>query len=58
MIDLLSRLSYAFCLLVSVESTGALSPDMLVMEAVRVLREKCKTFKQDLDVLSNQDTDT
>ncbi|XP_063957877.1 DNA-directed RNA polymerases I and III subunit RPAC1-like [Lytechinus pictus] len=40
----------------SVESTGALLPDELVSEAIKILRAKCKTFQQDLDMLSNQDT--
>lgn len=40
----------------SVESTGALRPDVLVTEAINVLKSKCKTFQQDLDTLSNQDT--
>ncbi|XP_795508.4 DNA-directed RNA polymerases I and III subunit RPAC1 [Strongylocentrotus purpuratus] len=42
----------------SVESTGALRPEVLVSEAINILKSKCKTFQQDLDMLGNQDTDT
>ena len=31
------------------ESTGALRPDVLVAEAVRVLQAKCQTLLQELD---------
>ena len=34
---------------VSVESTGALEPDQLVVEAVKVLMDKCTHFLSELD---------
>ena len=37
---------------VSVESTGALPPDLLVEEAVKVLMNKCTHFLSELDHLS------
>ena len=37
---------------VSVESTGALTPDLLVVEAVKVLMDKCTHFISELDRLS------
>lgn len=33
----------------SVESTGALAPDVLVTEAIQVLMAKCKHFLSELD---------
>lgn len=33
---------------VSVESTGVLTPDVLVCEAVQVLMKKCRTFLTEL----------
>lgn len=37
------------CYLVSVESTGALHPDVLVCEAIKVLIGKCRHFLSELD---------
>ena len=37
---------------VSVESTGALPPDLLVEEAVKVLMNKCTHFLSELNHLS------
>ncbi len=39
---------------VSVESTGALPPDVLVEEAVKVLMEKCEYFLNKLDHLTTK----
>lgn len=33
---------------VSVESTGALTPDVLVKEAVQVLMKKCRSFLSEI----------
>ena len=38
-----------FVVSVSVESTGALAPDVLVTEAIQVLMAKCKHFLSELD---------
>ena len=38
-----------FLNLVSVESTGALSSDVLVCEAIKVLLGKCRHFLSELD---------
>ncbi|XP_072172722.1 DNA-directed RNA polymerases I and III subunit RPAC1-like [Diadema setosum] len=35
----------------SVESTGALTPDVLVSEAINVLKSKCKTFLSDQETI-------
>lgn len=40
-------------LLVSVESTGALRPDVLVGEAIKVLMNKCRIFLAELDATSD-----
>ena len=39
---------------VSVESTGALSPNILMEEAVKVLINKCRFFLTELDKLTGQ----
>ncbi len=39
---------------VSVESSGALPPDTLMMEAIKVLREKCTHFLEELNELTGQ----
>ena len=41
-------LNYIFLFSDSVESTGALSPDILVTEAVKVLQAKCRHFQNEL----------
>lgn len=37
---------------VSVESTGALAPDVLVIEAVKIMMGKCSHFMNELDNLA------
>ncbi len=39
---------------VSVESSGALPPDTLMVEAIKVLREKCTHFLDELNELTGQ----
>ena len=39
---------------VSVESSGALPPDTLMVEAIKVLREKCTYFLEELNELTGQ----
>jgi len=36
---------------VTIESTGALPPDVLFIEAVKVLKLKCRTFLDELNCL-------
>ena len=40
------------CCLVSVESTGALVPDVLVVEAIKIMMNKCTHFMKELDNLA------
>ncbi|CAH1792168.1 unnamed protein product, partial [Owenia fusiformis] len=40
----------------SVESTGALPPDVLVSEAIQILMSKCRLFIQELDDSGNEPT--
>lgn len=39
---------------VTVESTGALSPDVLVSEAIKILFDKCKHFIAELDAVADE----
>lgn len=39
----------SFSLIVSVESTGTLPPDILVTEAIKILMAKCQRFLNELD---------
>lgn len=50
------RMSTVFVpmIVVSVESTGALPPDVLVEEAIQVLISKCQFFLTQLDKLTGQ----
>lgn len=36
--------------LVTIESVGALPPDVLFIEAIKVLKQKCRTFLQELNL--------
>ena len=38
-----------FLIAVSIESTGALPPNVLMTEAVKILQGKCRHFLQELD---------
>ena len=38
-------------ILVSVESTGALSADVLVSEAIKLLKTKCSQFLDEMDLI-------
>ena len=40
------------CSVVSVESTGALPPDVLVQEALKILKQKCAYFLTELDQMT------
>lgn len=40
------------CFSVSVESTGALPPDVLVQEALKILKLKCAFFLTELDQIT------
>lgn len=42
-------LTIIFTVLVNVESVGALKSSVLFIEAVKVLKEKCKTFIEELN---------
>ena len=38
---------------VSIESTGALAPDVLMEEAVKILKGKCEAFLKELSELTD-----
>ena len=40
---------------VSIESTGALQPDVLMSEAIKVLIGKCRRFIQEIDAPKNDE---
>ena len=40
---------------VSIESTGALQPDVLMTEAIKVLIGKCRRFIQEIDAPKNDE---
>lgn len=40
-----------YIVLVTVESVGALKPDILFIEAIKVLRNKCKAILDELNTL-------
>ena len=44
-----------YCVTVSVESTGALASNILVLEALKILISKCDQFLGELDVIERPD---
>lgn len=51
-VEHLNKLTFYYILPVTVESLGALPPNVLFMEAVKVLKGKCRSFLEELDTIS------
>ena len=49
--------TFVFCFVcaVSIESTGALQPDVLMTEAIKVLMGKCRRFTEEVDAPKTDD---